>query len=135
MPANTNPIFTLTPQFTPVSLAAADTGMGTSAPTNKATVVTGGTNGTRVDGISFVANAQSANAIIRVFYLVSTTYYLVGEVSVTATTPSNTVQAATAVWRPNITPYVVGNGHSLVFTFSVRNSAETWIAQAFAGDY
>jgi len=135
MPANTNPIFTLTPQFTPVALSAADTGMGTSAPTNKATLVTGGANGTRVDGASFMATAQSSNAIIRIFYVVSTTYYLIGEVSVTATTPSNTVQTASAVWRPNITPFVVGNGHTLVFTFSVRNSAESWIGQAFAGDY
>lgn len=98
MPANINPVFTITPVLGKARLAAANTardGSGTVA-----FLCSGNTNGTRIDKITFTSAQASAAAnslmVGRVF--VSDTsganYRLYKEVVIVAVTASNTAQGA-----------------------------------------
>jgi hypothetical protein len=131
MPANTSPVFTLTPNCkSVVGSGTADTNR--ASPTNVNLVVTGGTNGTRVEGIVFHCTVTNAAGIIRIWHRTPTTYVLIGEKLTTATTPSGTVAAAEVSWTPTVTPFVLSSGDALYFT---THLAEVWNATPMAGDY
>ena len=93
MAANTNPIFTLTPIIWTAFTTAANTakdGSGTLVSLGQ-----GGTSGTRIDVIQFIASTPgqtTANTagVARAFIgaTAGATHYLVGEVTLPATTPS-----------------------------------------------
>lgn len=74
MPANTNPIFVLTPISTPVSFASGDT-------TAKKTLYTAGANGGRVDGIS-VCSDDSAAINMNFYVTIGGTDYYIGVVNI-----------------------------------------------------
>ena len=91
MAANTQPLFTLTPEIGTGILATTNTnrdGTGTLV-----TVATGTTEGTRVDRITFTQNVGSicSNGMIRLFIYNGSTTVLFAELPVVATTPSGTV--------------------------------------------
>ena len=100
MAANVQPIFTLIPEAVTASIAAANTardGSGTLV-----SLFTAGTNGSRVDFITFTSSqaspAASALRICRVF-LTDTSGLnprIISEVSLPAVTASNTAIGATA---------------------------------------
>jgi len=106
MAANTNPIFELVPNNGLVSITAANTakdGSGTITP-----LITGGTNGTRVDTIRFISAqatpAASSNRVGRIFLSKDsgTTWNLVDEVVITGATSSNTAAGdKTDITYPN----------------------------------
>lgn len=99
MPANTSPIFTLTPNAATSTIAAANTardGSGTLV-----TAFTAGANGSRVDFITFTssqATAAASSARVQRVFLTDTSGLnprLISEVAMTAVTASNTAIGAT----------------------------------------
>lgn len=99
MPANTSPIFTLTPRAVTATIAAANTardGSGTLVD-----VMTAGSSGSRVDFITFTsaqATAGASAARVQRVFLTDTSGNnprLISEVAMTAVTASNTAIGAT----------------------------------------
>jgi hypothetical protein len=101
VPPNTSPNFTTTPNCTTKNIpASADTSR--TSPSNVTAVLTGATNGTLVEALSFIATGTTTAGMIRIFHRIanSGTYHLIGEVAVTAATPSGTVQCWAGTWVP-----------------------------------
>lgn len=102
MAVNTAPNFTTLPNNNPVAIAAsAETSR--TAPTNVNKVLTGGTtNGTLLECLSFIAQGTTTAGMLRIFHRIADagTYFLIGEVAVTAATPSGTVQCWIGQWVP-----------------------------------
>lgn len=100
MPANTSPIFTLTPNTPTCAIAVANTARDGSGTLE--TLFTAGANGSRLDFIKFtsaqLAAAASALRVMRVFVTDTSgnNPRLLEEVLLTAVTPSNTVIGATS---------------------------------------
>jgi len=98
MSANTSPIFTITPVIGRARLTGANTTRDASSTTNLVSLITGGTNGTRVDSITFrsaQATAAASSAMVgRVFLYDGTNYRLVSEVAIATATASNTAVGA-----------------------------------------
>jgi hypothetical protein len=100
MPANTTPIFTLTPKAATARIAAANTardGSGTLV-----SLFTAGTNGSRVDFVTFTSSqvtaAASAQRVQRVFISDESGLNprLISEVVMSAVTASNTAIGSTS---------------------------------------
>lgn len=98
MPANTTPIFTLTPNCPVVEIAAANAardGSGTLV-----TLFTAGVNGSRIESITFTsaqATAALNSAMVGRVFLTDTAGAnprLINEIVITAVTASNTVVGA-----------------------------------------
>lgn len=100
MPANTAPIFTLTPNTVPVFLAAANTASDGSGVLS--TLVTAAADGTLVEAVTFrnaqITQAASSAMLGKIFLsdAAGTNFQLVGEVLIPAVTRSATVIGATA---------------------------------------
>jgi len=141
MPANTVPIFTLSGNFTPARIAAANVasdGSGTLV-----TVVTAGANGTRVDGVRFrnaSATATTSSAMQHRIFLTDTSGLnprLVGEVATPAgaTRATQTNIGATSIYTFD-QPIIMQSGQLLKVCQSIFASAvDQFDACAFAGDY
>ena len=141
MPANTIPIFTLSGNFTPARIAAANPasdGSGTLV-----TVVTAGANGTRVDGVRFrnaSATATTSAAMQHRIFLTDTSGLnprLVGEVAtpIGATRATQTNIGATSIYTFD-QPIIMQSGQLLKVCQSIFASAvDQFDACAFAGDY
>lgn len=139
MAANTAPIFTKAGKMIGVLIAAANTaadGSGTLVD-----LITGATDGTRVDGVIFT-NSQStvgaaAAKVCRIFITDSSgaNPYLLGEQALSAATRSNTAIGQTGTFFfPK--PIVLKSGQKLQVTSSVRaTSADDVVAVPIAGDY
>ena len=129
MPANTEPIFTLTPEigFGQVSVAnALRDGTGTIVD-----IITGTTFGTRIDKITVTATGTTTAGMVRLFLYTGTVTRLFMEVSVVAATPSASVQAFTQT-------VVFDHGVILPVGWKLQastNNAETFNVFAFSGDY
>ena len=100
MPANTAPIFTLTPNSIPAHIAAANTasdGSGTLV-----SLLTGATSGTRVDAVTFrnaQATAAASSAMVGRVFLSNESgvnFRIVGEVAIATATRSTTAIGATS---------------------------------------
>jgi hypothetical protein len=100
MPANTSPIFTLVPNATVSTIAAANTardGSGTLV-----TAFTAGTNGSRLDFIIFIssqATAGASSARVQRVFLTDTSGLnptIISEIVLSAVTASTTAIGATA---------------------------------------
>lgn len=96
MPANTNPIFVLTPNTGIARIAAANTASDGSGTT--VTCFTAGANGSRVDEIR-VTNSQAAALgssamVIRIFIYNGTSYRLLAEQALATASRSTTVVGA-----------------------------------------
>jgi len=98
MPANTNPIYTLTPQTSFGTVATANTakdGTGTVV-----TVFTAGANGSYLNSIIFRAKGSNVATVARVFLnngsdaTTATNNSLIAEMTLPATTLSETAQLA-----------------------------------------
>ena len=102
MPANTLPIFTLTPNATVSNVAAANTARDGSGAL--VTAFTAGANGSRIDFITFTSSqatpAASAARVMRIF-LTDTNGAnprLIGEIVLSAVTASNTAIGSTSTF-------------------------------------
>ena len=92
MTVNTSPIFTLTPVIGMVSISTANTARDGSGTLGS--VVTGGTNGTRISKITVQATATVTDGMIRLYIFDgASATKLWKEISVAATVPSATVAA------------------------------------------
>jgi hypothetical protein len=142
MPANTTPIFVLTPNMGTARLVAAATasdGSGTLYP-----LMTAGVNGSRIDAVRFrnaqVALAASTAMVHRIYYSAtntsgSTTCRLVGEVATAAATRTAAAVGATSLYTFDL-PLIMPSGSGLFVGQSAYAGAQDQFdAQAFAGDY
>jgi len=141
MPANTTPIFILAGNFTPGRIAAANTASDGSGAL--VTIVTAGSNGTRVDGVRFINSqvtaAAAAAKVWRIFLTdvtgVLSTSKIIGEVIAAAVTRSTTVAGQTATYTFD-QPIIMKSGQIMTVVQSVYGSAaDQTDACAFAGDY
>ena len=139
MPANTTPIFILAGNFTPGRIAAANTASDGSGAL--VTIVTAGSNGTRVDGVRFInsqVTAAAAAAKVWRIFLSDTggaNPRIIGEVIAAAVTRSATVAGQTATYTFD-QPVIMKSGQIMTVVQSVYGSAaDQTDACAFAGDY
>ena len=129
MSANINAIFTLTPKIHMVQIATANTnrdGTGTLG-----TGITGSTNGTRIARIDVIATGTTTAGMVRFFIDNLTNVRLWEEVSVSAITPSATVEVFKGEFVPT-EPLVLPSGYILKFS---THNAETFNIIQHAGDY
>ncbi len=127
---NINPIFEKAPAAAGLQFAAADT-------TTKKTLVTGGTDGTRVDAMN-VSSTDTAAVVLNVYVTVSGTDYFRGSVSIAAAT--GTAGAATIDLIPTLAAtlgYIgLGNGHVLkIACNATMTAAKVLDIVAQYGDY
>ncbi len=133
MPANTSPVFTLTPNVGCARLTTADSAY-TGTPTNKATLFTAGANGSLVSRVTVHGAATSAAAVVRLFLFDAANYTLYEEILVPAATGSSTVAQAevpSAKITP-ATPLALATTWTLVATVSVSQATNV---VAEGGDY
>jgi hypothetical protein len=100
------------------------------------TVFTAGANGSRIDMIDLQATATTTAGMIRLFVHDGTNAILIGELPVTAVTPSGTLPAWTAQLNTNtmtqLLPITIPTGWSLRAS---TNNAEAFNVIAFGGDF
>lgn len=92
---NTNPVFTDTPNFGRVSIAAANAGRDGTGTVG--TAFTAGLKGSRVHRIRINAIVTTTTGLIRIFIHDGAAYFLYKEIIVTAVTPSATTPAFSSV--------------------------------------
>ena len=147
MPANTNPIYTLTPNFNSVAVTAANTssqGGGTVA-TNIFLAWTAGSNGSFLRDVTWVLTEStiataSTGTVGRVFLstvnsgsTTSSNTFLIKEVALVSQTPSSTLAAVPIVVPINM---MVKTGYYVLVTNHAAPAANTqWIANVTGGDY
>jgi len=121
------PQFAATPRIGAVSIATAESSY--TAPTNVGTVMTAGSNGTRIAEVVVKAAATNTLAMIRLFLFDGTNYWFHDELSLAASTGSATV----ATTRVSVTysNLVLPSGWSLRATTSV---SQTTHVTAMGGD-
>lgn len=132
MPANTSPLFSIIPVCAVAQISAANTnrdGTGTIVD-----VVTGDTDGTRIEMITVTATGTTTAGMVRLYIYNGATTKLWKEVSVTAITPSATTKAFTAEearydGRPLL---VLPSGHKIQAS---THNAETFNVIAQGGDF
>ncbi len=150
MPANTNPLFSLTPNVSSVNLTttAANTSSagGGTVGTDIFKVFTAGANGSFVQKIRFMSVASAANTTgvattLRIFWSTvgsSTTAtgdtHCIGEISVPAIASDNSTNAT------NYYDFVLNQGiPASSFIHVTQHVAQTtnqnWVATCFGGDY
>lgn len=131
MPANTTPIFTLTPRVDSVAIATANAnrdGTGTVG-----TVLTAGSNGTRIYRVTIKATVTTTAGMVRLFIYTGAAYYLWREVVVSAIT----VAAAVAGFESSVEllaerALILPSGYSLRAS---THNAENFNVIAEGGDY
>ena len=94
-------------------------------------LVTGATNGTRIDAVRVQAAGTTTAGVIRVFVYDGTNTRLEREILVNAVTPSTSIEAFSAD-RPLPFPIVLQTGWKLRVS---TNNAETFNVFALGGDY
>jgi hypothetical protein len=99
MPANTTPIFALTPQLDWARITATTTDKTGGTPANLQTLVIAATNGTKVTqiGFKFVGTSTAGTLLIFITDTDGTTLRLFDEILITAVTSSNTALSARQV--------------------------------------
>jgi hypothetical protein len=124
----TTPNFAATPRCSAVSISSADTSR--TAPTSVGTLFTAGASGSRIDEVDITAAGTSTANVVRLFIYDGSTYFLLQEVAITATTPSASISSfSTAITFNSL---VLPSGSSLRVT---TNNAETYHVIAFGGDF
>jgi hypothetical protein len=139
MPANTTPIFILGGNVATATIAAANTasdGSGTLV-----TLVTAGSNGTRVDSVRFrnsQASAAASSAMVHRIFLsdaAGSNPRLIGEVATAAATRSTSAVGATSIFTFD-QPVIMKSGQIMYVIQSVYAGAQDRVdAFAYAGDY
>ena len=142
MPANTQPIFTLTPNNGRVKLTTANTTRDLSSTTNADLLLTAGANGTRVDTIEFTHSAAvqtqaSIAAVGRIFICtdaLGANPRLKREIALTAVTPS--VSAIGAIFTMTFSPpLVLKAGEYLWAAISATQTSGAYDVIVSGGDF
>ncbi len=122
MTANTNPIFTLTPVISGCAISTANTARDGSGTVG--TVITGETNGTRINRITIRAKSTTTAGQVRLFLYDGAAYHYWKEIAVTALTPSATVQSFVSVLD-------LSGDYALILPNTYTLCASTHNAEAF----
>lgn len=132
MAPNTSPIFTDIPNALPATISVANTERIFSAGT-LVTVVTGATDGTRIEALKAVAAVATTAGVVRYWITdaAGANPKLFEERLVTAITPSVTVKVFEDFWVLD-KPIVLASGQLLRASTQI---AETFNIFAIAGDY
>jgi len=89
-----NPVFTATPHVEVTNISTANTNRDGSGTIS--TCFTAGASGSRLDRVIVRATGNTTNGMIRLYLYDGTNYRIFHEVSITGTTPSATVEGASA---------------------------------------
>lgn len=148
MAANTTPIFPKSPQIGLKTLITADASL-TTPTTQGQIILTGTTDGTRVDGIKVRALGTNVQTVLRIFFndglgVLAANFTLVHEVKLPATTASTTDvnQATDVVLLPinydnagaGVLPPYLKSGQKLYASIGTTVAAG-YAVTAFGGDY
>jgi len=109
MPANTSPIFTLTPNNNRVRLTTANTTRDLSSTTNGGLLFSAGTNGSRVDTIEFTHEAASQTQASQA---------AVGRVWITSDAAGSNPRLKREIALTTVTPSATAIGAAFTMTFS-----------------
>jgi hypothetical protein len=139
MAINTSPIFISRGNILPARIAAANTASDGSG--SLVTLVTGSTDGTRVDGVRFrnsqLTAAASSNMVHRIFLsnTSGSNYRLIGEIATAAATRSVTAIGSTSIFTFD-QPIIMLSGQIMAVCQSVYAGVQDQFdACPFAGDY
>lgn len=140
MAANTQPIFPLTPNVDGGKVITADTAYETPS-TNPVTVFTAGSDGSRVDAIKVRALGTNIDTVLRLFIYTGSTYYLMYEIQLSASTASadNITGTDIDLLRDTgyeampVIPYLPAT-YTIVATVGTT-VASGWMVTVFGGDY
>jgi len=132
MPANTTPIFVLTPKRPQVRISTANTnrdGTGTLG-----TVATAGSNGAFYKGVRIQAEVTTTADVVRLFIQVggAGNNELIKECLIPAITPSTSIEAASYEWFP---PAGIVLGAADVLKASTDQGKTYGVALEGGGDY
>lgn len=132
MPANTAPIFALTPVIMKNTVSTANTardGTGTIA-----TIGTAGANGTRIDEIRVKATGDPADSIVTIFLYDGATYFLFDEFDLNDPAAASTTVAGYSEPRyyQNL---ILPSGWSIRAAITVALTSGVINVFAFGGDY
>lgn len=131
MPANITPIFTLTPKVGVVAIATINTGRDGTGTIG--TILSAGTNGTRISRITIKATVTTTAGMVRLWIHDGAAYFLWREILITAITVSATVAAFESIIE------LLGERALILPTgYSLRAStekAENFNVVAEGGDY
>ena len=94
-------------------------------------IVTGGSNGTRIDDISILANGNTTNGMIRLYLSDGTNSGLWKEINVFANTPSGT----NPVWSHYLTDLAIVLKNGWKLRASTVNAETFYITVTRAGDF
>ena len=132
MAVNTTPIFVLTPFVQGVVISTANAALDGSG--TLASLITGGTNGSRVDWVRFIATQTSTQDVINIFIYNGTNNRLFDQVLVPPNiTPSVANQAWQATWYPPTgEPLFFKAAHILKAS---TNNGQTYHCNFGGGDY
>lgn len=136
MPANTAPIFPLTPKLAFGKLTAANTAVDGTGTT--AVIFTAGSNGARVDKIKARALGSNVATVARVFLnngsssATPTNNSLIGEIDLPATTASNAASIGPDIEL--LLDIAIPNGWTLLVCIGTAVSGG-WQFSAVGGDY
>lgn len=147
MPANTAPIFPVSPNVKGVTLTTADTSL-TAPSTNGKDAIIGSTNGTRIDGMKISAVGTNVTTVLRVFFCdglgtADTNYTLLHEEVLPATTASTTAKTSTTInllplnydgLGSGVLPNAIKSGQKIVVSLGTTVSSG-WDVLTFGGDY
>lgn len=128
----TDPAFSATVN-TGSALAAATADTSLTAPTNFATVLTAGTNGTKIEDVVIQGVGTTVAGLVNLFRFDGTTYHLIDQVTIGAVT----VSATTAAYRverqyPNLW---LKSGDTLRFAQTVAANVSLIKVTAFGADF
>jgi hypothetical protein len=133
MSANTSPIFVATPHIGSVRVNTANTAHDGSG--SLATIITGTTNGTRIDKIVLSATSTTTAGMVRFYIDDLTNIRFWREVPVTAATPSGTVQQFTfTIFSADLQSPLLVLPSTYILKCAPHN-AESFDVIAFGGDF
>ena len=118
--------YAATPRIGRASVGLADTSR--VSPVRVENVFTAGANGSRIDNIDIVGMGTTVNAQVRLWKFDGTNYTLWREVSMSATTPSDTVSVATVNLNGNDNSFlsdILPSGYSLRASISATQTGAT----------
>lgn len=147
MPANTNPIFILTPDRGVnggVRITSPNTTRDLSSTANTFTLFTAGANGSRIDAIDWVHSSTGATnstaAVGRLFQCTDGSFSnprLIREISLPADSVASGGSTATTVQTMTFTtPLVLPANYTLIVTISAAQAAGNYYdVVVYGGDY
>jgi len=135
MAANTTPIFTNVPVVGGGTVSTADTGyggQGGTAPTNLKTLLTGGTNGTKINELRIAPLGTVVAGMVNIFVYDGTTYWLIDQYAITAQSVSQS--APQYIQKKNYSDLVLPSSYTLVAATTVTQSSGISVT-AFGGNF